>query len=155
LVHLIAAGIWPAGLAPFAVCLIHFLKARSPALLAAAGLATRRFSALSLLTVGVLIASGIANSYFLVGTFHALVSTDYGLLLLLKIALSCAAVGIGARNLLILKPRLAIAEESLPDEMQGAALAKVARNVLIEFCLALLILLVVGLLGITAPATHS
>ena len=153
--HLIAAGIWPAGLAPFAIFLSLFLHARDPSLLLAACLATRRFSALSLVTVGALFASGIINSYFLVGTLHALVSTEYGLLLLLKIGLSSAAVGIGGWNLLILKPRLAIAAGSLPDETQGTALAKVARNVLIELCLASLILLVVGLLGISPPVTHS
>jgi len=155
LLHLVAAGIWPAGLAPFAIFLSRFLRARDPSLLLAACVATRRLSALSLLTVGVLFASGLANTYFLVGTFHALVSTDYGLLLLLKIVLACAAVSIGAWNLLILKSRLAESGGLPPGETQSAALAKVARNVLIELCLASLILFVVGLLGITPPASHS
>jgi putative copper resistance protein D len=154
LLHLVAAGIWPAGLAPFAVFLACFLKARDPALLLTACVATRKFSAVSFITVGVLFASGIANSYFLVGSFAALLSSDYGLLLLLKIVLACAAVAIGAWNLLILKPRLAIAGGSLPGETHSAALSKVARNVWIELWLASLVLLVVGLLGITPPATH-
>jgi putative copper resistance protein D len=155
ILHLISAGVWPAGLAPFAIFLGCFLKARDPSLLLAACVATRRFSALSFLAVGVLLASGVANSYFLVGTFHALVSTDYGLLLVLKIVLACVAIGFGAWNLLAFKPQLATADGSPPDEAQSAALAKVARNVWVELCLASLVLLVVGLLGITAPATHS
>lgn len=154
LLHLISAGIWPAGLAPFAIFLRCFLKAQDRPLLLTACAATHRFSACSLLAVGVLVASGLANSYFLVGTFHALVSTEYGLLLVLKVALAGVAIGIGAWNLLIFKPRLAIAEGSLPDETHCAALGKVARNVWVEFCLSSVVLLVVGLLGITAPATH-
>jgi len=154
LLHLISAGIWPAGLAPFAIFLVCFLKARDPSLLLAACVATRRFSALSYLSVGVLLVSGVANAYFLVGTFHALVTTDYGLLLVLKIVLSGVTVALGAWNLLTFKPRLAVAAGSLPGKIQSAALAKVARNVWIEICLVSLILLVVGLLGIMPPATH-
>jgi copper resistance protein D len=155
LLHLLSAGIWPAGLAPFAMFLSCFLDKRDPSLLLAACTATRKFSALSFIAVGLLFASGVANSYFLVGTFHALLSTDYGLLLVLKMVLAGVAVGFGAWNLLAFKPRLTTAGGALPDETQGAALTKVARNVWIELCLASLILLVVGLLGITAPATHS
>jgi len=154
LLHLLSAGIWPAGLAPFAIFLSCFLKSKDPSLLSAACVATRRFSAFSLFTVAVLFASGIANSYFLVGTFHAVVSTEYGLLLVLKIVLACVAVGFGAWNLFAFTPRLAFAEGTLPDETQSAALGKVVRNVWVEFCLSSLVLLVVGLLGITAPATH-
>jgi putative copper resistance protein D len=154
LLHLMAAGIWPAGLAPFAVFLSCFSKTRDPSFLLTACVSTRRFSALSLSTVGVLFASGIANSYFLVGTFHALVSTDYGLVLLLKIVLSCSIVGIGGWNLLAFRPRLAAAGEIPADKTQRAALSKVARNVWIELCIASLILLVVGLLGIMPPAVH-
>jgi putative copper export protein len=57
--------------------------------------------------------------------------------------------------LLIFRPRLDIAEGSLPDETQSEALAKVARNVWVELCLASFILLVVGLLGMMPPAAHS
>jgi putative copper resistance protein D len=152
--HLVAAGIWPAGLAPFAIFLGCFLKARDHGSLLAACEATRKFSALSFLIVGVLFASGIANSYFLVRTFHALVSTDYGLLLVLKIVLACVAVGFGACNLLALKPRFMTGRGSPPDETHRTALTKVARNVGVEFWLASLVLLVVGLLGITPPAAH-
>ena len=74
LLHLIAAGIWPAGLVPFALFLRCFLPERDPVSRLAACVATRRFSALSFFTVAVLALSGIANSYYLVGTFHALVS---------------------------------------------------------------------------------
>ena len=154
LLHLLAAGIWPAGLVPFALFLRCFLQARDPASLETAGAGTRRFSALSLATVAVLTLSGVVNSYFLVGSLPALVSTEYGRLLMLKLALFAATIGIGAWNL-ILTPR------TVPDDgpslggTEDAALSKIVRNVLIEIGLVTIILLVVGLLGISAPAIHS
>lgn len=153
--HLVTAGIWPAGLLSFAVFLRCFLDPRDPDRLFAACVATRRFSALSLAAVGVLTVSGFANGYFLVHTPRALVSTDYGRILLLKIALFVATITIGAWNL-SLKSLLAM-DRRLPlnDDPSPAALTKITRNVLIELGLVFLILLVTGLLGITAPANHS
>ena len=90
--HLVSAGLWPAGLgtalALFLGCYLH--GEREPISLLVAGAATRRFSALSLVAVGLLAVSGIANSYFLVGSFHMLFTSDYGRLLLLKLALFLA-----------------------------------------------------------------
>jgi len=154
LLHLSAAGIWPASLVPFTIFLRLFLKPRDPALLVAACAATRRFSAISLFTVGLLALSGMVNSYFLVGTFHLLVSTDYGRILILKLALFSATIAIAAWNLLKLKPQLPVAGGS-PDAAQAAALAKIARNILLEIGIVTLILLVTGLLGTTPPATHA
>ena len=74
---------------------------------------------------------------------------------MLKLVLFGATIGIGAWNLFLCKSRLAIAEGSPPVDAQDAALAKITRNVLIEIILGTLILLVVGLLGITPPAGHS
>ena len=72
-----------------------------------------------------LAASGIANSYYLVGTFHALISTEYGRLLLLKLVLFGATIGIGAWNLFLCKSRLAIAGGSPAGDAQDTALAKI------------------------------
>ena len=58
---------------------------------------------LSLCCVSVLIASGISNSWLLVGSIHALVTTRYGWLLLFKLALFGILIGFGARNRLAIK----------------------------------------------------
>ncbi len=110
--HLIAAGAWPAGLAPFALFLAQALQADQPDEMQIAASVTRRFSFLSLVTVGTLAITGAVNGYFLVGTLHALVATVYGRLLLLKIALFAAMVVIGAFNLLWLKPQILVAAKS-------------------------------------------
>jgi len=151
--HLLSAAVWPGGLLPFAFLLRLLLKSREPALLGVLCLATRRFSSISLAAVGFLAGSGSVNSYFLVGNLHALFSTEYGRLLLFKLGLFAAMAAIGAVNLLHFKPQLS----GVPDRaaIDVAALKKIARNVFVELCLATVVLLVVGMLGITPPALHS
>ena len=151
--HLLSAAVWPGGLVPFALLLRLLLKSREPALLGVLCVATRRFSSISLAAVGFLAASGSVNSYFLVGNLHALFSTEYGRLLLFKLGLFAAMAAIGAVNLLRLKPELS----GFPDRaaIDVAVLKKIARNVFMELCLATVVLLVVGMLGITPPALHS
>src|SRR5262249_26017380 len=56
--HLIAAGIWPAGLAPFAIFLTQALQAAQPSEIHVAALITQRFSLVSLVTVGILTITG-------------------------------------------------------------------------------------------------
>jgi len=155
LLHLIAAGFWPAGLVPAAVFLPCLFRAREPEALLAACAAARRFSLLSVVAVDALVLSGLANTWFLVGTFHALLATEYGRLLIIKLVLFGAMFCIGAWNLLVLKPQLDVADSMPPGGAQAAALAKITRNVLIEIALGALVLLIVGLLGITAPGIHS
>jgi putative copper resistance protein D len=172
IVHLVAAGLWPAGLAPLALFLGCYLcRGREPISLLIARAATRRFSTLSLIAVGLLVISGIANSYFLVGSFRTLVATGYGRLLLLKLALFLAMMVFGAWNLFLSKRRIldgndrtkgtygtyVVDSKSLigVGNLQDGALAVVARNVWIEIVLGAVILFVVGWLGIMPPAAHS
>ncbi len=146
--HLISAAVWPGGLLPFALFIRLLLKSRDATQLSTACSATRRFSSMSLVAVGVLAASGCVNSYFLVGNFQALFSTGYGRLLLLKLTLFTGMIAIGAINLLLIKPRF-----SCIPENEGE-LRQIAGNVMMELCLGAVLLLVVGILGITAPAIH-
>jgi putative copper resistance protein D len=140
--HLLAAGVWPAGLVPFALLLRRRLRDGDAA---GAREAVRRFSAMSLGAVAVLAASGIVNAWVLVGSFHALVASDYGRVLMLKAALFCVALALGAWNLLRLKPQL---------EAESRALEAIRRNVWIEAALASAIVLVVAVLG-TLPPTRG
>ena len=113
--------------------------------------AVRRFSILGIVSVAVLIVSGAVNSWILVGSVHALLVTDYGRLLLLKIAAFVAMVGLAAINRLSLTPQLAA------DAKGGAepnALAALKRNTLIEIVLGLAIFVIVGVLGTLHPAIH-
>src|SRR4029077_16314910 len=75
ILHLLAAGGWLGALVP----LIFVLRqARRSAWLPIAQQATLRFSSLGLITVATLMATGLVNSWYLVGNLPALVGTPYG-----------------------------------------------------------------------------
>ena len=150
--HLIAAGLWPGGLLPLTLVLLQACRSSELSLLLAAGAITRRFSALSLLVVAALAATGLTNSYFLVGSLRALVTTGYGRLLMLKVLLFVIIIGFGACNLLRFKPQLALANEQ--NAKQRDVLRKLMRNVIAELCIGTLIVLIVGALGATPPPRH-
>jgi putative copper resistance protein D len=108
----------------------------------------RRFSKLSLCCVSVLIASGICNSWLLVGSIHALFTTPYGRLLLVKLALFGILIGLGARNRLIIKTKL------LRAQTGSNLLPQLRRNVICEICLGAVVIAIVACLGVTPPAGH-
>lgn len=147
LLHLLAAGAWIGGLLPLAMLFAAALA--DPAWLAAARTATRRFSVLGIASIGALLATGIVNSWFLVGSIPALFGTPYGQLLLLKIALFALMVTVAAINRQRLTPRLLAMAAPIP------ALRALRRNALVETALGLAILLVVGALGTLPPAAHT
>ena len=150
--HLIAAGLWPAGLLPLTLLLARASRSNDPSLLLIAGSITRRFSAVSLLVVSALAATGLTNSYFLVGSLPALVTSEYGRLLTLKLFLFFIMIAFGAYNFLRLKPQLAIADEQ--NAKERTALRKLMRNVIAELCLGTIVVLIVGALGATPPPRH-
>ena len=104
--HLLAAGFWLGGLLPLALLLRRSQQTIAVDSYASARIATRRFSALAIASVTLLIASGGYNAWNLVGGFAPLFGTVYGHLLLLKLALLLPLLAVGAMNLLRLKPRI-------------------------------------------------
>jgi putative copper resistance protein D len=93
-----------------------------------------------------LLVSGIFNAWILVGSFRALVVTDYGWLLMLKIGAFLIMVTLAAINRVWLTPRLAATERK--------SLHALTRNTVAEIVLGLLIFAIVGLLGTLHPAAH-
>lgn len=146
MLHLCAAGLWMGGLVPLAVFLAS--ERASLSLGETAAHVVRRFSTLSLCCVSVLIISGISNSWVLIGSIHALFTTPYGRLLLVKLALFAILVAFGARNRFLVKSKLT---EASPD---SDSLAQLRRNVLWEVCLGLAVVVIVACLGVTPPARH-
>lgn len=105
-VHLIAASIWLGGLPYLLLSLRQLAATEDPDSLAQASALTRRFSISSLLTVGVLVTSGMVNAQLNVSGPTALRTQYYGRALLLKQLLVAPAVISGAINLLVLRPRI-------------------------------------------------
>jgi len=87
--------------------------------------------------------SGAINGWFMLGSFHNLVWTNYGRLLMVKIAAFGVMIAFGANNLFKLKPRL------LEDRR---AAVRLQRNVALELILALAVLVIIGFLGLMEPA---
>ena len=86
-VHQVAAAVWVGGL-------VHLVHARD----AIARADVRRFSAVALWSVGVLVAAGLALSVGYVGDAGALIGTAYGVMVLTKATLLAAMLALGFAN---------------------------------------------------------
>jgi putative copper resistance protein D len=152
ILHLIAAAAWGGALVPLAL-LLHVAR-RDPgeASAAIARTAVLRFSPLGISSVGTLVASGAANTWVLAGSVPALLDTDYGRLLLVKVALFLVMLAFGAINRLWLAPHLVHAAS---PSAAAHALRQIERNSLIETGLAAVIIAIVALLGTLPPGLED
>ena len=150
--HLIAAAAWIGGLMPLALLLAAARRNQAFAWASLARDAAQRFSTLGIISVGTLLVTGIVNAWILVGSFHALLITEYGRLLMLKIAIFAIMLVFAAANRFWLTPRLAFSSE---NEAQLKALRQLTRNSLIEIALGFTIFAIVGALGTLHPAIHG
>jgi putative copper resistance protein D len=144
MLHLLSAGGWLGALPALAMLLAHARKSSAPRWDAAAVAAARRFSTIGIVCVAVLLASGAVNSWNLLAGPGDLVATGYGRLVLLKIGLFAAMVGIAAVNKYGLTPRLP----------SPAALRGLRRNSLAETGLGACVMVFVGVLGTMSPTAH-
>lgn len=137
-VHLLAAGLWLGGLAPLGLLLGQLREGDS----AAAVRALRRFSDVALTAVLLVLASGIANTWMLLGRPAALVGSIYGRVLIAKLVLVAALVCLALANRLRLLPALASGAE---------AAARIERNVKIELALGAAVIAAAMALGNLPP----
>jgi copper resistance protein D len=150
--HLIAAAAWTGSLIPFVLLLVAVRHDPCEASARLARDATQRFSTLGIAAVATVLGSGIVNAWILVGSVNGLIVTQYGRLLMLKIALFAIMVAFAAINRLWLTPRLALPSGSTAHL---DALRRLKRNSMIEIAVALLIFAIVGVLGTLHPAIHT
>jgi putative copper resistance protein D len=148
--HLIAAGLWLGGLIPLALLLVYLGRFREQTWLSVACDAAGRFSNLGIMAVGVLLVSGTINAWFLVGGMDGLIDTSYGRLLILKITLFAAMVCLAGINREYLLPRLF---GDIGTGQGSPTLQWLVRSALVEIVLGIGVIVIVGTLGIMAPAT--
>jgi putative copper resistance protein D len=144
--HLLAAGVWIGALAG----LLSLLpRGRSGGDLARLHTALAGFSGIGSMAVAVLLLSGLVNSWFLVGPSRIvdMPSSTYGLLLIAKLALFAAMLGLAAANRFRLTPALGASLDGDP----GAAVAALRRSLLLETGAGVLVLAIVGWMGAIAP----
>jgi putative copper resistance protein D len=149
-VHLLAAGAWLGGLLPLGMVVVSNRTKQLSNDNAVFALA--RFSSMAYLAVVALVASGLVNSWFLIGSLSALISTSYGELLLLKLGLVGLMLCLAASNRFWLVPALA---KSSTADRSDLALAGLRRHILAEQILGGLVVGIVSLLGTLSPAIQG
>lgn len=143
LLHIIAASVWVGGLAYFGALYLPVVHAEAPDVVRPAAL---RFSRLALISVGVLVLTGVAQGWLYVGSPAALIGSGYGRTLLIKLIIITPLLAIAAINRWRVLPRL-------------AGLTGVWRSLLLlvrlETALALTVALVAAAVAITQPAKSA
>jgi putative copper resistance protein D len=150
ILHLIAAAAWVGALIP--LMLLLAMTGQNADALTVARTAALRFSTLGIVSVATILLTGIINTCYLSGSIDALTETKYGHLLLIKIALFFAMVGVAAFNRLQLTPRLV--------DSPGATVAQDARrqlwrNAAAEAAMGAAIIAIVATLGTLPPGSHA
>jgi copper resistance protein D len=100
----------------------------------------------------VLAASGVLNTWYMTNGLQSFLGTDYGDLVLVKIALLLVMLGFGAANRYWLTPRL-LPTHAATEEDTGA-LRLLCTFVSIEIALGLVVICVVAILGQLPPPGH-
>jgi copper resistance protein D len=148
--HLVAAAAWVGTLLPLALLLAA--AGREPASIGIARTATVRFSTFGIVSIATLLITGTINTWYLAGSIPALTGTDYGRLLLIKIALFLGTVAVAAVNRLRLTPRLVAGASAAATQ---DALSQLRRNTAIEVATGAIVIAIVAVLGMTPPGLHD
>jgi putative copper resistance protein D len=152
IVHALAAGVWVGALTGF----LLLLKRRpddDTALDQLRHKALHGFSGVGSGLVAALVASGLVNSWFLVGPTRlaGLWTTPYGQLLSLKLVLFLGMIGLAATNRFRLTPNLEVALRTTGTP--AVALGALRRSLIVESGLAFAVLSLVAWLGMLAPVS--
>jgi putative copper export protein len=140
--HLLIGSSWPMGLIPMA-CFMWRLNGRRQTTPADREIkALQRFSQMSLGAVLLLVATGFINGWLMTGSWEALVTTTYGRLLLGKVLVVGIMIGLGAFNRFYLLPHV---------QAESIKFQTLQRTIMVESALALVVLLIVGIMGMTSP----
>ncbi len=140
-VHGLAAGAWLGGLVPLAM-----VVASAPAPLVSR--AAIRFGHLGLVCVLALGGSALCQGGVLVGSAQNLTGTDYGHVVLLKMAGFGVLIALAARHRARLTP-------ALTGSYPGVARRSLTRSIVAEATIGLLVVCAAGLLSSLPPALHT
>ena len=149
-VHLLASGAWLGALAALGVMLFRPSATMTNDHLRLTHRALDGFSLVGTVIVALIVASGLVNSYVLVGPAHvlSLPSTLYGQLLMSKLALFGVMLGLAAANRFRLTPAF---DQAIKENGTIKAIALLRRSLIFETSAALLILGLVARVGMLEP----
>lgn len=149
ILHALAAAGWVGALVAFVFLVLP--REQTPERLRAVGSALRRFSLVGIVLVTVLVATGLANSWFLIGnTLGAAASSNWGQVLALKLTLFLGMIALAVLHRQRSVPAL---ERNLASGkvFPNSALGSLRRSVLLEAALGVSVLAVVAWLGMLPP----
>jgi copper resistance protein D len=147
--HLFAAGVWLGGLVPLVLILSTDLRSREVSAPADLDEVLMRFSGMDYFAVATLAGTGLVNSWYLVGNVTALPTTQYGQLLLGKLALFAGMLSLAAINRFRLVP---VMRKANADGGGSSWKGRLRVHVIGEQILGLLVLSIVSVLGTFRPA---
>lgn len=149
ILHLLAAGGWIGALAAFGL-MLRIKGADSEQLVRVLSRALKGFETAGALIVGTIIVTGVANYLFIVGpTVTDVISSPYGVLLLVKIVLFAGMIGLATLNRFYLSPAL---ERSLQAGDYSLAATALRKSVVLESTCAVVIVCLVAWLGTLSPS---
>lgn len=150
IVHLLASGAWIGALAALGAMLFRPFAMMTDDHLRLTHRALDGFSLVGTVIVALIIASGLVNSYMLVGPAHILTLplTLYGQLLMAKLALFGAMLVLAAANRFRLTPAF---DQAIKENGTMKAITVLRRSLIFEVSAALLILGLVAWLGTLEP----
>jgi len=136
--HLLSAGYWLGSLVPVALCLVI----AEPSLKADTMTALRRFSTIGHGAVGLVVASGLLNLWFIEGRLDLAPTITYRSLLDAKLAIVLAMTGLALVNRYWLVPRIG---------RDPTTLRRIAGNAIVVYGLGVVAICLAGAIGMLAP----
>ena len=154
ILHLIASGAWVGALLGLVLLVTRRAARVDPAHLGLTHRALHGFGAVGTIVVGTIVVTGLVNGWMLVGinNLAALPMTLYGQLLLAKLALFVAMLGLASLNRFRLTPAF---EQSIAADDHGGALAALRTSLAVEIACVVAILGLVAWLGTLAPPASA
>ncbi|RKN32432.1 copper resistance CopC/CopD family protein [Micromonospora musae] len=151
--HLLAMSLWLGGLITLAACVLIPAGRRETNQAITLAPALPRFSGLAQVCFAVIAVTGVYLSWRQVGTWAALGATDFGRLLLGKLAVVLAVVALaaGARRFVRRRGREPLGLDAAP----AAAVRRLRRSVVAEILLGVAVVSITAVLVNTAPARTS
>jgi putative copper resistance protein D len=150
IIHLLAAGVWVAALLALTTLLFRPHSRMTRAHVEFSHRALASFAVVGTVVVSLLVLTGVVNSWLLIGPdqFGALLRSLYGQLLLVKLLLFVAMLGLAAANRFYMTPAL---EQRIASGDHVAAVNGLRKSLLAETGCVLAILGLVAWLGTLEP----
>lgn len=154
ILHLVAAGVWVGALVGLVLLVARPVSRLDAAHLTLTHRALHGFGAIGTIVVGTIVVTGLVNTWLLVGFANVphLTATLYGQLLIAKLILFAAMLGLASLNRFKLTPAF---ERSVAADDYAAALGMLRRSLAVETTCVFLILGLVAWLGTLAPPASA